>query len=71
MTQNTTYATANEIEFLRGLGKHSIVTALLTRRQLLERYRRAMGSRTHWGQIDPHIVSTAIQEMLEEEAVAA
>ena len=50
----TTYwRTPQDIEFLAGLGSHTRGRILVSRPELLRRYRRAMKKRTDWGGIDP------------------
>ncbi len=58
------WTTNTELMFLEGLGTYSNLPA--PRLFLLRSYRASMEFRTNWGDINPAIVKTAVDQMIKE-----
>lgn len=51
--------TSDELKFLEGLGTHSELLGV-GRKDLLERYAKAMSRRVNWGSVNKDVVAKAI-----------
>lgn len=62
------YATADEVAFLKRLGRHRPRSRWAGSHQhtLLRQYRAAMGGRQRWGQIDPRAVRAYLDTVLND-----
>lgn len=58
------YGLLAEMEFIDGLGSHSVATSDLSRRELLLLYLATLARRTRWGSLDRHVIETHVRTAL-------
>lgn len=59
------WLTANEIAFLRGLGKNPALC--ISKKEMLQRYMASMSKRQDWGTMHVGEIRQELREMLKEE----